>query len=61
MEKHELRKDPYYRKIMKTRNELIDTGDYGRKEATEAANHTPKFLLNRLFDNDAILQNDRMK
>ena len=46
---------------MKTRNELIDTGDYDRKETTEAANRTRKFLLNRLFDNEAIPQNDRMK
>ena len=28
---HELKKDRYYRKIMKTKNNLIDTGDYDRR------------------------------
>ena len=55
---HELKKDRYYRKIMKTRNDLIDTGDYDRREATEAAIHNRKFLLNRLFDEEPIPQND---
>ena len=51
---HELKKDPYYRKVMKTRNDLIDTGDYDSREATEAAIHNRKFLLNRLFDEEPI-------
>ena len=55
---HELKKDRYYRKIMKTRTNLIDTGDYDRREATEAAIHNRKLLLNRLFDEEPIPQND---
>ena len=30
---HELKKDPYYRKIMKIRNDLMDTGDYEQKRS----------------------------
>ena len=55
---HGMKKDPIYRRIMQTKNELIDIGEYDRREATEAAIHARKFLLNRLFSEEDILQND---
>ena len=55
---HGMKKDPIYRRIMQTGNELIDIGEYDRREATETAIHARKFLLNRLFLEDDIPQND---
>ena len=51
---HEIKKDPYYRKIMKTRQELMDIDGYDWMEATEAAIHRRKFLLNILFSEQEI-------
>ena len=53
-----MKKDPIYRRIMRTRNELIDKGENDRREATEAAIHARKFLLNQLFRKEDIPQND---
>ncbi|XP_031570661.1 protein SDA1 homolog [Actinia tenebrosa] len=44
-----LRRDPYYCKIMRTRRDLLDTGDYDWMEATQVAIDQRKFLLNNLF------------
>ena len=55
---HGMKKDPIYRRIMQTRNELIDIGEYDRREATEAAIHARNFFLNRLFREEDIPQND---
>ena len=51
---HEIKKDPYYRKIMKTRQDLMDIDGYDWMEATEAAIHRRKFLLNILFSEQEI-------
>ena len=45
---HEIKKDSYFQKIMNTRKDLLDTGDYGWLEATKLAIHQRKFLLNDL-------------
>lgn len=46
---HAMKRDFYFQKIMKTRNELLDTGDYEWLEATKLAIHQRKFLLNDLI------------
>ena len=51
---HEMKKDPYYRKIMKTRQDLMDINGYDWMEATEAAIHRRKFLLNKLSNEQEI-------
>ena len=51
---HEIKKDPYYRKIMKTRQDLMDIDGYDWMEATEAAIHRRKFLLSKLFSEQEI-------
>ena len=51
---HEIKKDPYYRKIKKTRQDLMDIDGYDWMEATEAAIHRRKFLLNILFSEQEI-------
>ena len=51
---HEMKKDPYYRKIIKTRQDLIDVDGYDWMEASEAAIHRRKFLLNKLFTKQEI-------
>ena len=50
---HEMKKDSYYRKIMKTRQDLIDVDGYDWMEATEATIHRRMFLLNKLFTEQA--------
>lgn len=46
---HAFKKDPYYRKIMRTRQDLLDKGEYDWMEATQVAIDYRKFLLNNLF------------
>ena len=46
---HRLRKDPYYKKLMSTKQDLLDTGEYDWREATRLAICKRKFLLNDLF------------
>ena len=53
---HYLRKDPIYKKIMTTRQSLINADDYGWEEATESAINQRKFLLNKLFTKREITQ-----
>ena len=50
---HEMKKDSYYRKIMKTRQDLIDVDGYDWMEATEAAIYRRMFSLNKLFTEQA--------
>ena len=49
-----MKKDPYFRKILKTRQDLIDVDGYDWMEASEAAIHRRKFLLNKLFTEQEI-------
>jgi len=44
-----LKRDPIYRKIMKTKQDLSDLDDYDEEEALECAVKKRKFLLNRLI------------
>ena len=46
---HAMRKDPTFRKVMETRQDLKDTEGYDWLESTELAIDKRKFLLNRLF------------
>ena len=46
---HAMKRDLYFQKIMKTRKELLDTGDYEWLEATKLAIHQGKFLLDDLI------------
>ena len=46
---HALKRDFYFQKVMKTRKELLDSGDYEWLEATKLAIHQRKFLLNDLI------------
>ena len=51
---HYLRRDPTYKKIMATKQNLMDDNDYSWEEATESAIHQRKFLLNKLFVQEEI-------
>ena len=53
---HEMRRDPFYKKIVKTREDLMNNDDYDWYEATEAAIHARKFLLNKLFHEQELPQ-----
>ena len=53
---HEMKRDPYYKKIAKTREDLMNNDDYDWYEATEAAIHARKFLLNKLFHEKELPQ-----
>ena len=44
-----MKKDPTFRKVMETRQDLKDTKGYDWLESTELAIDKWKFLLNRLF------------
>lgn len=46
---HEMRRDPYFQKIMNTRKDLLENGDYGWLEAIKLAVHNRKYLLNDLL------------
>ena len=46
---HAMKKDPTFRKVMETRQDLKDTERYDWLESTELAIDKRKFLLNRLF------------
>ena len=46
---HAMKKDPTFRKVMETRQDLKDTEGYDWLESTELAIDKRKFLLNRLF------------
>ena len=46
---HAMKKDPTFRKVMETRQDLKDTEGYDWMESTELAIDKRKFLLNRLF------------
>lgn len=46
---HSIKKDYYFKKILKTRRELLDSGDYDLNEATKLAIHQRKFLLDDLI------------
>jgi len=45
---HLMRKDPFFKKIMKTRDELLDTGHYDWSEALKLTINHRKYLLNDL-------------
>ena len=49
-----IKQDSYFKKIMKTRKELLDTGDYDWLEATKLALHQRKFLLDELIPSEYI-------
>jgi hypothetical protein len=49
-----MKQDSYFKKIMKTRKELLDTGDYDWLEATKLALHQRKFLLNDLIPSEYV-------
>ena len=46
---HAMKKDPTFRKVMETRQDLKDSEGYDWLESTELAIDKRKFLLNRLF------------
>jgi len=46
---HAMKNDFYFKKIMKTRRELLDSGGYDWNEATQLAIHQRKFLLDDLI------------
>ena len=51
---HYLKKDPIYRQVMETKQNLIDSENFGWLEATESAIHKRKFLLNKLFEKERV-------
>ena len=51
---HHLKKDPTYKKIMATKQNLMDVDDYSWEEATESAIHQRKYLLNKLFVKEEV-------
>lgn len=46
---HLMKRDPNFQKIMKTKKELLETGDYDWLEAIKLAVHNRKYLLNELL------------
>jgi len=52
------KKNAEYRKVMETKQNLIDREGFGWEEATEAAIHQRKFLLNKLFHKQPILEHN---
>lgn len=46
---HAIKKDYYFKKILNTRRELLDSGDYDWNEATKLAIRQRKFLLDHLI------------
>jgi len=55
---HGLKKNAEYRKVMETKQNLMDTEGFGWEEATEAAINQRKFLLNKLFYKQPILEHN---
>ena len=55
---HVLKRDPTYKKIVASRQNLIDAEDYSWEEATESAIHQRKFLLNKLFTKEKVPKED---
>ena len=51
---HFLKRDPIYKKIMTTKQNLVDMENYGWEEATESAIHQRKYLLNKLFQKEEV-------
>ena len=51
---HAIKKNSTFRKVMETKNELKDTEGIDWLEATELAINKRKFLLNRLFNQQAV-------
>ena len=51
---HYLKKDPIYHQVMETKQNLIDSENFGWLEATESAIHKRKFLLNKLFEKEKV-------
>jgi hypothetical protein len=45
----QLKKDPVHKKIMHTKDELVENGDFDPEEAMEAAVDKRKFLIRRLL------------
>jgi hypothetical protein len=45
----QLKKDPVHKKIMHTKDELVENDDFDPEEATEAAVDKRKFLIRRLL------------
>ena len=45
----QLKKDPVHKKIMHTKDALVENGDFDPEEALEAAVDTRKFLIRRLL------------
>jgi len=55
---HAMKKDCYFKKIIKTRRELLDSGDYDWNEATKLAIHQRKFLLDDLIQSQDEEESD---
>ena len=55
---HAMKKDPTFRKVMETRQDLKDTEGYDWLESTELAIDKRKFLLNRLFVKQTVVTLD---
>ena len=51
---HAMKKDPTFRKVIQTQQELKDTEGFDWLESTELAIDKRKFLLNRLFVKQAL-------
>ena len=51
-----MKKDPTFKKVMETQKELKDTEGFDWLESTELAIDKRKFLLNRLYQNQPIPQ-----
>ena len=55
----QLKKDPVHRKIMQTKDSLVENDDFDPEEAMEAAIDKRKFLIKRLLkDYDFHEEND---
>ena len=51
---HALKKDPIYREVVATRDELMAEKGYDWLESTQLAIHERRFLLNRLFKKQRV-------
>ncbi len=49
-----MKKDPYYKKIVETMKNFMDDDDFDWTEAAEAAIEKRKFLLNKLFEKQSV-------
>ena len=53
-----MKKDPTFKKVMETQKELKDTEGFDWLESTELAIDKRKFLLNRLYQQQPIPQDE---